>query len=69
MAQADAESGALDHGRLATIRDAVIEFGNNISDQDDRPLPKVNSTTDAEATSAAETVAEDAPHENLPILG
>ena len=68
LAQADAARGALDHERLTTIRDAVIEFANNISDQDDRPLPKVNSTTDAEATSAVETVAEDAPYENLPIL-
>jgi hypothetical protein len=68
LAQADAERGALDHERLTTIRDAVIEFANNISEQDDRPLPKVNSTTDAEATSALETVAEDAPYEKLPIL-
>jgi predicted PurR-regulated permease PerM len=68
LAQADAARGALDHERLTTIRDAVIEFANNISDQDDRSLPKVNSTTDAEATSAVETVAEDAPYENVPIL-
>jgi predicted PurR-regulated permease PerM len=68
LAQADAERGALDQGRLAKIRDAVSEFANNLSDQDDRPLPKVRSTTDAEATSAVETVAEDAPYENLPIL-
>jgi predicted PurR-regulated permease PerM len=68
LAQADAERGALDHERLTKIREAVSEFANNISDQDDRPLPKVNSTTDAEATSAVETVAEDAPYENLPIL-
>jgi predicted PurR-regulated permease PerM len=68
LAQSDAERGALDHQRLAKIRDAVSEFANNISDQEDRPLPKVTSTTDAEATSAVETVAEDAPYENLPIL-
>jgi predicted PurR-regulated permease PerM len=68
LAQADAERGALDHERLTKIRDAVSEFANNLSDQDDRPLPKVRSTTDAEATSAVETVAEDAPYENLPIL-
>jgi predicted PurR-regulated permease PerM len=68
LAQADAERGALDHERLTTIRDAVSEFANNLSDQDDRPLPKVRSTTDAEATSAVETVAEDAPYENLPVL-
>jgi predicted PurR-regulated permease PerM len=68
LAQADAERGALDQLRLAKIRDAVSEFANNLSDQDDRALPKVRSTTDAEATSAVETVAEDAPYENLPIL-
>jgi predicted PurR-regulated permease PerM len=68
LAQSDAERGALDHQRLTKIRDAVSEFANNISDQEDRPLPKVTSTTDAEATSAVETVAEDAPYENLPIL-
>jgi predicted PurR-regulated permease PerM len=68
LAQSDAERGAVDHQRLAKIRDAVSEFANNISDQEDRPLPKVTSTTDAEATSAVETVAEDAPYENLPIL-
>ena len=68
LAQADAERGALDHERLTKIRDAVSEFANNISEQDDRPPPKVNSTTDVEATSAVETVAENAPYENLPVL-
>jgi hypothetical protein len=68
LAQADAERGALDHQRLTKIRDAVSEFANNLSDQEDRPSPKVTSTTDAEATSAVESVAEDAPYESLPIL-
>jgi predicted PurR-regulated permease PerM len=68
LAQSDAERGALDHQRLTKIRDAVSEFANNISDQEARPLPKVTSTTDAEATSAVETVAEDAPYETLPFL-
>jgi predicted PurR-regulated permease PerM len=68
LAQADAERGALDHQRLTKIRDAVSEFTNNISEQEERPLPKVASTTDIEATSAVETVAEDAPYETLPIL-
>jgi predicted PurR-regulated permease PerM len=68
LAQVDAERGALDHERLLKIRDAVGEFANNLSDQDDRPPPKVRSTTDAEATSAVESVAEDAPYENLPVL-
>jgi len=45
-----------------------MQFANDLSDQDDRPPPKVSSTTDAEATSAVESVAENAPFENLPIL-
>lgn len=68
LAQADAERGALDHERLTKIREAVREFTNDLSDQDDRAPPKVSSTTDAEAASAVESVAEDAAYENLPIL-
>ena len=68
LAQVDAERGTLDPERLTKIRDAVREFANNVSELDDRPMPKVNPTTDVEATSAVETVAEDAPYENLPVL-
>ena len=68
LAQADAERGALDLERLTKIREAVREFTNDLSDQDDRAPPKVSSTTDAEATSAVESVAKDAPYENLPTL-
>ena len=68
FAQVDAERGALDDERLTKIRDAVDEFTNNLSDQDDRLPPKLRSTTDAEATSAVESVAEDAPYEDLPVL-
>jgi len=68
LAQADAERGALNHERLAKIRDAVREFADNLSDHDDRLPPKLNSTTDAEATSAVESVALDAPNETLPVL-
>jgi predicted PurR-regulated permease PerM len=68
LAHVDAERGALDHERLTKIRDAVSEFTNNLSDQDDRLPPKVRSTTDAEATSAVESVAEDGPYEDLPVL-
>jgi hypothetical protein len=68
LAQADAERGALDQERLTKIRDAVSEFAGDVSDQEDRPAAKGNSTTDAEASSAVESVAENAVHENLPIL-
>ena len=68
LAQADVERGALDPKRQIKIRDAVREFAGNISEHDDRLPPKINPTTDVEATSAVETVAEDAPYENLPVL-
>ena len=68
LAQADTERGALNPERLTKIRDAVAEFANDLSDQDDRAPPKVRSTTDPEATSAVESVAENAPYENLPVL-
>src|SRR5690242_56884 len=68
LAQADAERGALDQERLAKIRDAVSEFAGDLSDQDDRPPAQGNSTTDAEASSAVESVAENAASEHLPVL-
>src|SRR6476661_5503187 len=69
LAQVDAERGALDKERLTKIRDAVSEFASDLADQDDRPPAKINSTTDAEASSAVESVAENATHETLPVLG
>src|SRR5436305_9844579 len=68
LAQADAERGALEQERLTKIRDAVSEFANDLSDQDSRPLGKGNPTTDAEASSAVESVTENGANENLPIL-
>jgi hypothetical protein len=68
LAQMDAERGALDEERLTKIRDAVSEFASDLADQDDRPPTKVNLTTDAEASSAVESVAENAEQENLPVL-
>ncbi len=69
LAQADAERGALDQERLTKIRDTVSEFASDVSDQDDRPPAKSNPTTDAEASSAVESVAENAANESLPVLG
>ena len=68
LAQADTERGALNPERLTKIRDAVAEFASDLSDQDDRAPPKVRSTTDPEAASAVESVAENAPYEDLPVL-
>jgi predicted PurR-regulated permease PerM len=68
LAQADAARGALDQARLTKIRDAVSEFASDLSDQDERPPAKIDITTDAEASSAVESVAENSTLENLPIL-
>jgi predicted PurR-regulated permease PerM len=68
LAQADAERGALDQERLTKIRDAVSEFASDLFDQEDRPPQRGDSTTDSEASSAVESVAENAANEKLPIL-
>ena len=68
LAQVDAERGALSIERLSKIRDAVGEFASNLSEHEDRPPVKRNATTDAEASSAVESVSEDAAYENLPVL-
>ena len=69
LAQADAERNALDQERLTKIRDAVSEFAADLADQEDRPPARSSSTTDAEASSAVEGVAENAANEHLPYLG
>lgn len=68
LAQADADRNALDQERLTKIRDAVSEFAADLADQDDRPPTRSRSTTDAEASSAVEGVAENAANEHLPYL-
>lgn len=68
LAQADAERGALDQERLVKIRDAISEFAANLSERDDDPPLIGNPTIDAEASSAIESVSENAPGENLPLL-
>ena len=68
LAQADAERNALDQERLTKIRDAVSEFAADLADQEDRPPARSSSTTDAEASSAVEGVAENAANEHLPYL-
>ena len=68
LAQADVERNALDQERLMKIRDAVSEFAADLADQDDRPPARSSSTTDAEASSAVEGIAENAANERLPYL-
>jgi hypothetical protein len=68
LAQIDAARGALDQDRLTKIRETVREFASDVSEQDDRPLTKDQTTTDAEASSAVESVAENAAQEHLPVI-
>ena len=68
LAQVDAERGTLDRERASKIKDTISEFAVNLSDQDDRPPRNVRATTDAEATSAVESVADHSPYDNLPVL-
>ncbi len=68
LAQADAERGALDQERLLKIRDAVSEFASDLADRGDEQPAEGNLTSDAEATSAIETVSRDAPSERLAVL-
>jgi hypothetical protein len=67
LAQADAKRGVLDQERLAKIRDAVDELVSDLSDRDDPPAPKGELTTDAEASSAVESVSESA-QDDLPVI-
>jgi predicted PurR-regulated permease PerM len=68
LAQADAERNALDQERLTGIRDAVGEFVSDLADRADRSPAKGEPTTDAEASSAVESVAENAANEQMPFV-
>ena len=68
LAQLDLERGALDPARLIRIRDTVVEFAGDLSEQADRepadPLP----TADAEAVAAIEGMPSNDGHDDIPVL-
>jgi hypothetical protein len=68
LAQIDLERDALDQARLIKIRDTVVEFANNLSDQDDHEPTGDGSTADAEAAAAVEATAAENVHADLPVL-
>jgi predicted PurR-regulated permease PerM len=68
LAQIDAARGALEPERLTKIRDAVREFSSDVADQDDNAPERIQLTTDAEASSAVESVGVNAADENLPVI-
>jgi predicted PurR-regulated permease PerM len=69
LAQSDLDRDALDQARLTKIRDTVLEFVNDLSDQPDREPAGEQSTKDAEAEAALETVSSDHQYADLAVLG
>jgi predicted PurR-regulated permease PerM len=67
LAQADLDRGALDAVRLNRIRDTVVEFADDLADQDDREPVDERHTADAEAAAAVEEVPADT-HPDIPVL-
>ena len=68
LAQADLERDALDESRLLRIRDTVLEFANDLSEQTDQEPTGEQPTTDAEAAAAVEAAADEPVYAQLPIL-
>jgi hypothetical protein len=68
LAQADLDRDALDESRLIRIRDTVLEFANDLSDQDDHEPTGEQSTADAEAAAAVEAAAAEPVYADLPVF-
>jgi hypothetical protein len=68
LAQSDLDRAALDQTRLVRIRDTVVEFVEDLSEQDDgRPVGH-ERTVDAEAVDAVEAVAPASDRPDIPVL-
>jgi hypothetical protein len=68
LAQSDLERDVLDQSRLGKIRDTVIEFANDLSNQIDQEPTGERPTADAEAVAAVEAAAVEPVYADLPIL-
>jgi hypothetical protein len=68
LAQSDLERDALDQSRLGKIRDTVVEFANDLSDQIDQEPTGERSTADVEAAAAVDAAAVEPIYADLPIL-
>lgn len=68
LAQADLEREALDQARLIKIRDTVLEFADDLSDQSDREPTSESKTTDAEVAAALEAAHAEPVYSDLPIF-
>jgi predicted PurR-regulated permease PerM len=68
LAQADLDRGALDAVRLDRIRDTVVEFADDLADQEDREPVDERLTADAEAAAAVEEVPANRTYPDIPVL-
>ena len=68
LAQMDLDREVLDVARLLRIRDTVLEFTGDLSDQTDHEPIDGQATTDVEAVAAVEQVATEPAYSDLPIL-
>jgi predicted PurR-regulated permease PerM len=68
LAQTDLDRDALDQSRLNRIRDTVLEFANDLSDQGDHEPTGEQSTADAEAAAAVEATAAKSIYADLPVF-
>lgn len=68
LAQSDLERDVLDHPRLVRIRDTVVEFADDLSEQTDQEPGGERSTIDAEAAAAVEAAAAEPIYPDLPTL-
>jgi predicted PurR-regulated permease PerM len=68
LAQADLDRGALDPIRLDRIRDTVVEFADDLADQDDREPVDERHTADVEAAAAVEEVPANDSYSDIPVL-
>jgi hypothetical protein len=66
LAQADLDRAALDEIRLIKIRDTVVEFASDLSDQGDQEPTGGVRTEDAEAEAAVESIRSKEP--DIPVL-
>jgi predicted PurR-regulated permease PerM len=67
LAQADLDRGTLDQVRMAKIRDTVVEFADDLSDQVDEE-PTGEPTADAEAAAAVDQIPAHPSYPDIPVL-
>jgi predicted PurR-regulated permease PerM len=68
LAQADLDRDALDAVRLTRIKETVLEFTEDLTDEIDQELDGEQSTIDAEAAAAVEVTPSDDADDDIPVL-